>query len=130
MIPFLKNAENVVDVDQVTFIHDKAPCMRANATQQLLIDSEIDFWGNNVWPGNSPGMNPAEHIGTIIMDEVEVKILQEPASYRYSYDTLLRQLKDVLKRLENRTELFVNLLCSYPDRVKAILAANGNHTNF
>jgi hypothetical protein len=73
VIPFLKNAENVVDVDQVTFIHDNAPCMRANATQQLLIESGIDFWGNNVWPGNSLDINPAEHVGAIIMDEVEGK---------------------------------------------------------
>ncbi len=48
VIPFLKNTENVVDVEQVTFIHEIAPCIRANATQQLLVDNEIDFWGNNV----------------------------------------------------------------------------------
>jgi hypothetical protein len=71
-------------------------------------------------------MNLAEHIGAIIMDEVEGKMLQESASYRYSYDTLLRHLKNVLKSLGSRTELFVYLLCSYPDRVKAISAANGN----
>jgi hypothetical protein len=52
----------------------------------------------------TPDMNPAEHIGAIIMDEVEGKMLQEPASYRYSYDTLLRHLKDVLKSLESLTE--------------------------
>jgi hypothetical protein len=33
VFPFLKNEENVIDVDGVTFVHDKAPCMKANITQ-------------------------------------------------------------------------------------------------
>ena len=28
VLPFLRDAENVEDVDQVTFLHDKAPCLR------------------------------------------------------------------------------------------------------
>ncbi len=130
VIPFLKNQANVVDTDQVTFIHDKAPCMKANATQELLTEAGIDFWGNNVWPGNSPDLNSAEHVGAILMDEVEGKMLKEPISNRFSYDVLLRHVKDVLTSLENRTELFQNLLYSYPDRIKAVLAANGKHTNY
>ncbi|CAF4738172.1 unnamed protein product [Rotaria sp. Silwood2] len=73
VIPFLENEENVIDVDEVTFVHDKAPCMRANKTQHLLYDNAIQFWGNDIWPGNSPDLNVAEHIGTIIKDEVEKK---------------------------------------------------------
>jgi hypothetical protein len=73
VIPFLKEPENVLDTRKVIFLHDKAPCMRAIATQQLLNESGIDFWGNDFWPGNSPDLNPAEHIGSIIKDEVEAK---------------------------------------------------------
>ncbi|CAF3502960.1 unnamed protein product, partial [Rotaria sp. Silwood2] len=29
VFPFLKNEENVIDPDEVIFINDKAPCMRA-----------------------------------------------------------------------------------------------------
>jgi hypothetical protein len=36
----------------------------------LLRENNVDFWGNDVWPGNSPDMNPAEHFGVIIKDEV------------------------------------------------------------
>ncbi|CAF1353673.1 unnamed protein product [Rotaria sp. Silwood1] len=73
VIPFLKNEENVIDHDEVIFVHDKAPCMRANKTQHLLQDNDVKFWGNDIWPGNSPDLNVAEHIGSIIKDEVEKK---------------------------------------------------------
>ena len=78
VIPFLKNNENVIDPDEVILIHDKAPCMRANQTQHLLQDNGVKFWGNDIWPGNSPDLNAAEHIGTIIKDEVEKKCYQKP----------------------------------------------------
>jgi len=48
VFPFLKNEENVIDVDDVTFVHDKAPCMKANMTQHLIQDNDINFWGNNI----------------------------------------------------------------------------------
>ncbi|CAF5030962.1 unnamed protein product, partial [Rotaria magnacalcarata] len=49
--------------------------MRVNQTQHLLQDNGIKFWGNNIWPGNSPDLNAADHIGTIIKDEVEKRML-------------------------------------------------------
>ncbi len=45
--------------------------MRANQTQHLFQDNDIKFWGNDIWPGNSPDLNVAEHIGSIIKNEVE-----------------------------------------------------------
>ncbi len=44
---FLINEENVIDPDEVIFAHDKAPCMRANKTQHLLPDNDVNFWGND-----------------------------------------------------------------------------------
>lgn len=73
VFPFLKNEENVIDPDEVIFVHDKAPCMKANQTQHLLKNNDVKFWGNDIWPGNSPDLNVAEHIGSIIKDEVEKK---------------------------------------------------------
>jgi hypothetical protein len=70
---FLKNKKNVIDPDEVIFVHDKAPCMRANQTQHLFQDNDVKCWGNDIWPGNSPDLNAAEHIGAIVKDEVEKK---------------------------------------------------------
>ncbi|CAF1268087.1 unnamed protein product [Rotaria sp. Silwood1] len=77
VIPFLKNEENVIDPDEVIFVHDKAPCMRANMTQHLLQDNNIKFWRNDTWSGNSPDLNVAEHIGTVIKNEVEKQCYQK-----------------------------------------------------
>ena len=48
VVPFLKNEENVIDPDEVIFVHDKAPCMRAYSTQHFLQNNNIKFWGNDI----------------------------------------------------------------------------------
>ena len=128
--PFLKNEENVIDPDEVIFVHDKAPCMRVNQTQHLLQGNDVKFWGNDTWPGNSPDLNVAEHIGTIIKDEVEKKMLSEPGLSRYLEETLKMHISDVLKNMETDTDLFETLLCSYPSRLRAVKNANGRHTDY
>jgi hypothetical protein len=92
--------------------------MRAKATQQLLPENGIDFWGNEVWPCNSPDLNAAEHIGSIIRDEIEVKMFAETGPQRFSLDTLTYHVKDFLISLENRVDLFQDLLCCYTNRIK------------
>ena len=46
VIPFVQDPQNVLDVTQVTFLHDKPPCMKVLQTQNLLKDNNIDFFGN------------------------------------------------------------------------------------
>ena len=106
VFPFLTDEENVIDLDNVVFVHDKAPCRRANMTQHLIRDNNIVFWGNDIWPGNSPDLNAAEHIGSIIKDEVEQKMLSETGHSRYSEETLKNHIADVLAAMEENTELF------------------------
>ncbi|CAF1401692.1 unnamed protein product [Rotaria sordida] len=50
------------------------------------------FWGNDTWPGNSPDLNVAEHIGTVIKNEVEQKMLSEIEQNRYKEETLKKHL--------------------------------------
>jgi hypothetical protein len=130
VIPFLRDPINVLDTNEVTFLHDKAPCMRANATQHLLEVEGVKFWGNSIWAGNSPDMNPAEHIGAIIKDKVEELMASEDRRNRFSYDILKTKIEKTLKNLENKTDLFVDLLCSMRKRFDALKAAEGGHTNF
>jgi len=130
VIPFLSDPENVLVVGEPVFLHDKAPCMRAEATQHELKQHGVDFWGNDVWPGNSPDLNPAEHVGAIIKDKVEAKVVSESGPGRYSVETLRKNLTEVLESLEDETELFENLLCSYPARLKAVRDARGQHTDY
>jgi hypothetical protein len=44
VFPVVNNEENVIDPNEVIFVHDKAPCMRANRTQHLLQDNNVKFW--------------------------------------------------------------------------------------
>ena len=47
VIPFLKDPNNTLDATEVCFLHDKAPCFKANVTQDLLRRSGIDFFGSS-----------------------------------------------------------------------------------
>lgn len=67
-VPFHRDPNIILDTNEVIFLHEKAPYMKANATQQFLQDEDVKFWGNSLWPGNSPDMNPAENIGAIVKD--------------------------------------------------------------
>ncbi|CAF3008726.1 unnamed protein product [Rotaria sp. Silwood2] len=98
--------------------------------QHLLQDNDVKFWGNDIWPENSPDLNVAEHIGTIIKDEVEKKMLSEPRRSRYLEETLKMHISDVLKNMEINTDLFETLLCSYPSRLHTVKNANGRHTDY
>ena len=60
--------------------------------------------------GNSSDLNPAEHIGTIMKNNVESKMIDESGPDRYSIDTLLRNLNQVLAELEFYTVLLDSLL--------------------
>ncbi len=45
VIPFLNGPENVLVVGETTFVHDRAPCIKANKTQDYLKSKGIPFWG-------------------------------------------------------------------------------------
>ena len=57
-------------------------------------------------------------------------MIQEEGRGRYSVETLRKNLIDVLESLEDKTELFENLLCSYPARLRAVRDARGQHTDY
>ena len=111
VFPFLRNEENVLDVNEVVFLHDKAPCFKAMQTQELFRNSGIDFFDNTQWPGNSPDLNPCENVGAIIKDKVEDQLHRNPDRLRR--ETLQNILTDVLHTLEDDTELFERLLRSF-----------------
>ena len=67
----------MLDVQERCFLHDKEPRFKALATQALLMQSGIDFFNNNEWPGSSPDFNPAEDLEAIIKDRIEDRMLNE-----------------------------------------------------
>ncbi|CAF0818695.1 unnamed protein product, partial [Didymodactylos carnosus] len=109
--------------------YDNAPCYKANATQQLLKNSGIDFFDRTEWPGSSPDLNVAENVGSILMDKVESLMISERGPTNSSV-VFLEHLQNVLHELKNEKELFESLLKSYPQRLKAVRKANGGHTRY
>ena len=69
----MKDINCVVDPTKAIFLHDRAPCMKALETQ-LLKSNDIDFFDNSEWPGNSPDLNPAEGLGAILMDRIDLAL--------------------------------------------------------
>ena len=49
---------------------------------------------------------------------------------RYLEETLKMHIANVLASMEEDTELFETLLCSYPSRFRAIKNANDRHTDY
>lgn len=130
VIPFLNDEENVIEVGETTFVHDRAPCMKANLTQELLRSNNQKFWGNDMWAGNSPDLNPTENLGAIVKERVERLMHLENGQGRYSRETLEKNLNIVLNELEFDTELFEDLLCSMPKRFEQVRNANGGETDY
>ncbi len=80
--------------------------------------------------GNSLHLNYAQHIGSIIKDKVEARMIAETDRNKFSLPTLIKHVTEVLKSFENDTELFETLLLSYPERLGAVRRANGGHTEY
>ncbi|KAJ4440018.1 hypothetical protein ANN_08149 [Periplaneta americana] len=49
VFPFLRNPSNILYPQNVWFLHDNAPSFKVNATQYLIRDSGIYFFGNAQW---------------------------------------------------------------------------------
>lgn len=60
-VPFMKDPTYVMDVQETKFLYNKAPCMKAFATQHLL-KNNIDLRNDN-WHSNSPNHNVYKHMG-------------------------------------------------------------------
>ena len=54
----------------------------------------------------------------------------ESGHHRYLEETLKMHIENVLASMEEDTELFETLLCSYPSRFRAVKNANGRHTDY
>ena len=57
-------------------------------------------------------------------------MLPEIGHDRRREETLKNHIGDVLESMETNTELFENLLCSYPSRLQAIRKDNDRQTDY
>ena len=118
--------EIILQQHVIPFLHDPTMFLTQMKLYSFIIRHRVwrsmqhsIFWkmrgwssrGNSIWCGNSPDMNPAENIGAIIRDYVEELMWSEDRQNRYSYDILKTNVENILKDLENDTDLSIDLLC-------------------
>ncbi|KAK3878576.1 hypothetical protein Pcinc_016789 [Petrolisthes cinctipes] len=98
----MKDPNCALDVQEATFLHDKAPCIKALATQRLFKDNKIGFFFF------------CEHVGVIMKDRVEGLMQQEPINLCFSHAIMEDKVNEVLQNMSDDNALFESLLRSYP----------------
>jgi AcrR family transcriptional regulator len=105
--------------DYYTFQQDGAPAHRARETVELLIKETPDFIPPNLWPPNSPDLNPVDYkIWGIMQEKV--------------YKTKVRNIEELRERIVNAWDEFDQLVVDaavsqWRVRLVACVEANGGH---
>ena len=105
---------------ELVFMQDGARCHTAATTTQWLQDNEIQFWGKDEWPPNSPDLNPIENLWSILQES-----MQKEKSPPKDVDGLTKLLKKSWRNIP--LETLENLVNSMPHRVKAVIEAKGHY---
>ena len=102
------------------FMQDGARAHTAAATSEWLWESEIQLLGKEVWPPNSPDLNPIENVWAILED-LMISDKGEPRT--------LAQLEKSLVESWNKIKLetLENLYLSMPSRILDVIRCKGGY---
>jgi transposase len=106
----------------VTLQQDGAPAHTADATMTLLRQSFPFVWGKGVWPGNSPDLNPVEHLWAILQESV----FEEPRPS--GRQALIERVQTAWSKIP--FPLIQSLVFSFPKRIAECLDNEGGHTSY
>lgn len=105
-----------------TYFHDNGPTHKAKATQAFLEEKKVKVCKPDVWPANSPDLNPIENVWSKMKDVVH-RIGPQTT------DELETAIKKAWREVAT-DELRHNLIDSMPRRLTAVHKANGASTRF
>lgn len=112
--------ESQVDGCWLYVMEDGAAAHRAHATQEVRDEYGIE---SLVWVPSSPDLNPIEAIWRIIKAR-----LNKRADRLTTAEGVCQQIKEEWSRISQ--EDILALVDSMPERIRAVIAANGGHTRF
>lgn len=109
-----------LDVNDVVFQHDNAPCHKANRVLDWFEEKGMVVLD---WPSNSPDLNPIEHLWEYLKRQIN------------AYTTKTKSIHELWERLEEEwdaipVEYCQTLISSMPDRIKAVIKARGGSTDY
>ena len=104
------------------FLQDGAPCYKSKASMALLRERASEFSVID-WPGNSPDLNPIENVWAIMKAH-----LKSDHSIT-SLHKLMHAIK-MMWMLLMEADLFKKLARSMPERLEAVINANGQMTKY
>ena len=125
---FLRNPENALYVEKVTFLRDKAPCFKTLEVQELLQNKDTNFFSSSEFPCSFPVLNACENTDSILKDGVEEGTANCDGIPSLTY--LEQLVTEVLREMEFDSQLFCDLLKSYPLRMLAMKQAGGCYTKY
>ena len=105
--------------DYFTFQQDRAPAHRARETVELLRVETPDFIPPNLWPPNSPDLNPVDYKIWGILQEQVYKTSSKDV------DELRRQIAEEWDKLDQH--IIDKAVGEWRKRLQACVAAGGGH---
>ena len=121
LMPQLEEWSKSPSAEQLIFQQDNAPCHVAKSVKVFMKENRIQLLD---WPGNSPDLNPIEHIWKMLKNKINrestssnKRELTERLLHTWFHDKDLKQcarrlIKDMLRR------------------VQAVIEAHGGTTNY
>lgn len=111
--------ENVKDMDW-TFQQDWAPAHGAKKILEWCETNLPDLWTKDVWPSNSPDLNPMDFAIWSILE-------QKGCSFRHSsLDSLKRALEKAWDEIS--PEIIARILKNFQKRLHVCIEAKGTHS--
>ena len=106
------------DIQDPIFQQDNAPCHTAKKVDEWFDDN---FIRKMIWPPQSPVMNPIEHVWAHMKRQLKGQTFKT-----------LEELKDRLMDIwDNRSLKYIKTLINgMPNRINALIDANGLHTRY
>lgn len=107
--------------DQLVFQHDNDPKHTAHAVREYLRERDYEVLE---WPGHSPDLNPIEHMWALLKRKLN-EYESPPKGVRELYERVVDIWYNNITR-----EDCLRVIDSMPDRIEAVIKANGNWTKY